>query len=324
MKVPTCGKDRVKLARQGVLAIIKVSEESHGTDGHLGLFAGHPDLFKMQLASEEAVQTPAVAEETRQFMSFIEQKGNLSPQQIIQEWQKMQSKGDAPAAVSITGTESISDVSTASPASGSTSSVLSSPPRPRRTTTSSPPPRVSPRRAATKGNAKQAGTKATRKPRNKATAKPHDKATGPVPGTPKRATDDEEDLPPVPRHIYLPLECTKKYNCKKPHDLHLLDFFLPSPFHINQGEKMANRCSACTKILWRKDPNWSADTHVTYANDHECCYGCNHCAKNFEECKYVLCPSCHRELTLEVSDAAKEANQRTPPRASKRQKKNYR
>ena len=94
-------KIRHKVAQNGVIKIIKVCKATHGFDGSIGLFAGHPDLLKDQVAQEQAVRKAFV----KTFEQCVQEQinaGRTDMKQVLLEWRQESGEESVVAAQSAT------------------------------------------------------------------------------------------------------------------------------------------------------------------------------------------------------------------------------
>ena len=74
---------------EGVLAVIKVTKESHGFDGHLGLGEGHPELPEI----DEASSAPKEGELLHCYLTRMMQKGtNKTTAELLDGWNSSHAK----------------------------------------------------------------------------------------------------------------------------------------------------------------------------------------------------------------------------------------
>ena len=107
-------KIRHKVAQNGVIKIIKVCKATHGFDGSIGLFAGHPDLLKDQVAQEQAVRKAFV----KTFEQCVQEQinaGRTDMKQALSEWRQesgeesVAAQSATPALPALAATVSVTD-----------------------------------------------------------------------------------------------------------------------------------------------------------------------------------------------------------------------
>ena len=298
-----------KQAREGVVKVIKATEEKFGFNGFIGLLVGHPMLLRIDIAV-----VPTTGLDLKAFMMQKAKEGSTqSLQEMLDEWNMLESQMEASPKPKTIATDAMSEVSSVtepsprnsgskrkapSPSGGemakrarlSASPAVASIVTPPASDVTAPPAPA----AAAATMAEAIVTPGSKSVTSKTTTKKNTKKTPPRRKAPRSPPRRAAPRSPGRSKSKTAL-ATMTGQCRASHDLeHLTPYGLENftDFYCSKIN-YPKECSDCSKLLVRgRDPK----KHCKYVANIAIVNCCKHAINSpLMECVFALCPACHNK-----------------------------